>query len=110
MKRKKLFGLKHPGGSIGANLAQEFNQNNTNRSGDNTITTTTTTNTNTNNSSSITVQAPIIPPSNLMSATTSTTTRLSSNSSSMLSLKEMELESYSSVDDTDEKRSGTKIL
>ena len=39
-----------------------------------------------------------------MSATTSTTTRLSSNSSSMLSLKEMELESYSSVDDTDEKR------
>ena len=45
LKRKKLFGLKHPGGSIGANLAQEFNQNNTNRSGDNTITTTTTTTT-----------------------------------------------------------------
>ena len=33
LKRKKLFGLKHPGGSIGANLAQEFNQNNTNRVG-----------------------------------------------------------------------------
>lgn len=111
LKRKKLFGLKHPGGSIGANLAQEFNQNNTSRSGDNTITTTTTTNTtntNTNNNSSITVQAPIIPPSNLMSATTSTTTRLSSNSSSMLSLKEMELESYSSVDDTDERGQAQK--
>lgn len=112
LKRKKLFGLKHPGGSIGANLAQEFNQNNTNRSGDNTITTTTTntnTNNNTNNNSSITVQAPIIPPLNLMSATTSTTTtRLSSNSSSMLSLKEMELESYSSVDDTDERGQAQK--
>lgn len=112
LKRKKLFGLKHPGGSIGANLAQQFNQNNTSRSGDNTITTTTTntnTNNNTNNNSSITVQAPIIPPSNLMSATTSTTTtRLSSNSSSMLSLKEMELESYSSVDDTDERGQAQK--
>ena len=44
-----------------------------------------------------------------MSATTSTTTtRLSSNSSSMLSLKEMELESYSSVDDTDERGQNTK--
>lgn len=112
LKRKKLFGLKHPGGSIGANLAQQFNQNNTSRSGDNTITTTTTntnTNNNTNNNSSITVQAPIIPPLNLMSATTSTTTtRLSSNSSSMLSLKEMELESYSSVDDTDERGQAQK--
>ena len=43
-----------------------------------------------------------------MSATTSTTTRLSSNSSSMLSLKEMELESYSSVDDTDERGQAQK--
>lgn len=101
LKRKKLFGLKHPGGSIGANLAQQFGEGGGGggSSSDNidikTISTTTT-NTNTNNNSSITVQAPIIP-STLMS-----TTRLSSNSSSMLSLKEMELESYSSISSTEE--------